>query len=171
VFHETARFAFARILEAHWRQVYAEYRGIRSELTAWHERDLHDGGWQVFGLFDFPHGRAIEANIARCPFTASLAHEHVPRHGAVGFSVLAPGTRISAHRGYQGEFLRCHLGLQIPTGDCGLRMSDQVRRWATGRVLVFDDRAMHEAWNLTGEERVVLLIDFVPDGHPGSEGD
>lgn len=28
---------------------------------------------------------------------------------------------------------------------------------------VFDDRVTHESWNLTDEERVVLLIDFVPE--------
>ena len=31
-----------------------------------------------------------------------------------------------------------------------------------GRVLVFDDRAMHEAWNLTDGARAILLIDFIP---------
>jgi hypothetical protein len=28
--------------------------------------------------------------------------------------------------------------------------------------LVFDDRVEHEAWNLTPEPRIVLLLDFVP---------
>lgn len=28
--------------------------------------------------------------------------------------------------------------------------------------VVFDDRVEHEAWNLTPEPRIVLLLDFVP---------
>jgi beta-hydroxylase len=69
---------------------------------------------------------------------------------------------VVPHRGYQGEFLRCHLGLEVPAGDCALRVGGEVRRWAEGRSLVFDDRLEHDAWNLTPHERVVLLIDFVP---------
>ena len=76
--------------------------------------------------------------------------------------MLSPRTRIRPHTGYQGDFLRCHLGLEIPQGDCGLRVGDTTRRWEESRVLVFDDRAEHEAWNMSDAPRVVLLIDFVP---------
>ena len=131
-------------------------------MELWFERELYGEGWQVFGLFDFPHGRPIATNVAKCPVTAALVAEHVPRHGAAGFSVLAPRTRIRPHVGYQGDFLRCHLGLEIPDGDCGLRVGDTTRRWEEGRVLVFDDRHDHEAWNMSDASRAVLLIDFVP---------
>ena len=153
---------FAAVLEAHWPTIRDEFRGVRHELIDWFERELYGEGWKVFGLFDFPHGRPIAANVAKCPVTASLIAEHVPRHGAAGFSVLAPRTRIRPHVGYQGDFLRCHLGLEIPDGDCGLRVGDTTRRWDEGRVLVFDDRADHEAWNMSDAPRAVLLIDFVP---------
>ena len=116
----------------------------------------------MFGLFDFPHGRPIDANIVKCPITAGLIARHAPKHGAAGFSVLEPRTRIRPHHGYQGEFLRVHLPLTIPAGDCGIRVGAETRRWETGTVTVFDDRAEHEAWNETDEERVVLLVDFIP---------
>lgn len=162
MFHPAGAFEFAAVLERRWPTVYQEYLGIRDALIDWFERELYDEGWKVFGLFDFPHGRAIDANVARCPVTAALVAEHLPTHGAAGFSVLKPHTRIRPHVGYQGDFLRCHLGLEIPAGDCGLTVAGETRRWEPGRVLVFDDRALHEAWNLTGEDRAVLLIDFVP---------
>jgi len=76
--------------------------------------------------------------------------------------VLRPGTRIQPHSGYPGPFLRCHLALRVPAGDCALRVAGETRRWQEGDVLVLDDRVEHEAWNLTAEERVVLLFDFVP---------
>lgn len=135
---------------------------MRGELIDWFEKDLYGEGWKVYGLFDFPHGKAIPAGVARCPLTAGLVERHVPRHGAAGFSVLRPGTRIRPHAGYAGEFLRCHLALSVPAGDCGLRVAGETRRWREGEALVLDDRVEHEAWNLAGEERVVLLVDFVP---------
>lgn len=162
MFRAVTACSFAPVLEQHWRTIRDEFHGIRDELVDWFERELYGEGWKVFGLFDFPHGRPIASNVARCPATAALIIEHAPRHGAAGFSVLAPRTRIRPHVGYQGNFLRCHLGLDVPDGDCGLRVGDVTRRWQEGHVLVFDDRADHEAWNMTGTPRAVLLIDFVP---------
>ena len=162
-FINSARFPFAKVLEANWRAIRDEYLGVRAHLKAWPERKLYGEGWSVFGLYDFPSGAPIDANILRSPITASLVANNVPRHGAVGFSVLAAGTRISPHQGLQGEFLRCHLGLIIPKGDCSLKVNDEVRGWQEGHAMVFDDRLRHEAWNMTSEERVVLLFDFIPD--------
>ena len=155
-------FPFAEKLEASWREIYQEYLGIEDLLEPWVEAKLHDGGWRTYGIFGFPHGEAIPEAVERCPFTASLVEEHIPTHGAVGFSVLAPQTQIRPHEGYQGDFLRCHLGLRVPEGDCGLRVAGATQRWHDGRVLVFDDRNWHDAWNLTEHERVLLLIDFLP---------
>jgi aspartyl/asparaginyl beta-hydroxylase (cupin superfamily) len=163
VFYDPASFAFTAALERHWQTIYQEYRTIREALIDWEERELYGEGWQVFALFQFPRGEPIAGNVARCPFTASLVREQFPRHGAAGYSVLRASTRIQPHQGYQGNFLRCHLGLNIPDGDCGLTVNGETRKWDTGKVLVFDDRLTHEAWNLTTEERVIFLADFVAD--------
>ena len=162
MFHDPSGFAFAAPLRQHWRAIYAEYLGVADRLIDWFERELYGEGWKVFGLFDFPDGHTIADNVARCPLTAALLSTHVPRHGAAGFSVLRAGTRIQPHNGYAGRFLRCHLGLRVPAGDCALRVAGETRRWQEGDVLVLDDRAQHDAWNLTAEDRVVLLFDFVP---------
>lgn len=161
-FHDSADFSFVPALERRWEDVLREFEGIRPSLVPWHERKLYEEGWQVFALFGFPAGEPVEDHAERCPVTASLVREQIPRHGAAGYSVLAPGTRIHPHQGYAGEFLRCHLGLSIPPGDCGLRIESETRTWQAGRALIFDDRYWHEAWNLTDQERVVLLVDFVP---------
>lgn len=163
MFYDPNCFAFTESLERHWRAIYEEYLLISGDLMDWYERELYGKGWKVFGLFDFPRGQAMEANTKRCPFTAALATNHIRNHGAVGFSVLEPRTQIKPHQGYQGDFLRCHLGLKVPDGDCALRVAGETVRWEAGKVLVFDDRVTHEAWNLTDEERVVLLVDFVPE--------
>ena len=56
--------------------------------------------------------------------------------------------------------VRCHLGLQIPAGECGLRVGKETRRWQEGRSIVFDDFYEHEVWNRTAEDRIVLIVDL-----------
>lgn len=171
MFHHAEDFPFTRVLEAHADRIRAEAERILPLMVDWQETHLHDRCWQVFGLFGFPGGEALAEGVARCPFTANLITCHVPTHGAAGFSLLKPHSRILPHRGYAGRFLRCHLPLIVPHGDCALRVEDEVRVWTPGKCLVFDDRFEHEVWNFTPEPRIVLLVDFVParlEAGPGS---
>lgn len=161
--YDPKNYLFTASLEAGWREIYREYTGVRDLLIDWFEPELYGEGWKVYGLYDFPHGKPLAENIRRCPNTARLIERHVPHHGAAGFSVLKPGTQIKPHVGYAGNFLRCHLGLSVPSGDCALRTANEVHNWQEGRVMVFDDRQEHSAWNLTDAERVVLLVDFVAE--------
>jgi beta-hydroxylase len=165
VFYDPGSFTFTAPLESHWSCIYQEYQNIEEHLVDWVERELYGEGWRVYPLFQFPGGEPIAEHVSRCPLTAALVREHFPRHGAAGFSVLRPQTRIQPHQGFQGNSLRCHLGLRVPAGDCALTVNDMTRQWQNGKVLVFDDRFWHEAWNLTPEDRVILLVDFVPDSH------
>lgn len=162
MFYDGGTFPFTRILEANVEKIRAEALAVRHLMVDWVEHDLHDEGWQVYGLYNFPRGELLGDNAARCPATRDLIAEHMPTHGAAGFSLLKPQKRIRPHRGYQGKFLRCHLPLVVPPGDCALRVLGDVRRWEEGKCFVFDDRVEHEAWNLTDAPRIVLLIDFVP---------
>ena len=165
MFYDPAAYPFTAALEQHWQRVHDEYRTVREHLWDWTEKDRYtDGAWKVLMLYSLPDGNPIEENVRRCPFTAALVRDHVAGLGVVTFSVLHPGTRIEPHKGHEGwKFLRGHLALHVPPGDCGLRVGGETRRWETGKVLVFDDQAEHEAWNLTADERVVLLFDFLPE--------
>lgn len=163
MYYDKENFPFTARIEQNWERIYAEFLAIREELTEWVERELYDNSWRLFMMYDFPHGKPVQQNTDRCPFTASLIQELVPTHGVVTFSVLHPNTTITPHRGYQGDFLRCHLGLSIPEGDCILRVGGVDRKWEQGKTMVFDDRVEHAAWNKTNQERSVLLFDFVPE--------
>src|SRR5204862_6423626 len=59
---------------------------------------------------------------------------------------------------------RCQLGSTVPDGNCWLRVGDETRQWHEGQCLVFDDYLEHEAWNHTGHDRIVLIVDL---WHPG----
>jgi beta-hydroxylase len=167
-FPDAATFGFIAELEANWETIHREFRSVEHAAADYLETHLYDKGWQVFGLWNLPHREAFKGAAERCPATAALIERLVPTHGAVAFSVLQPGTRIHPHRGRPGPYLRCHLGLEVPAGDCAIRVAGERRRWETGRALVLDDRLEHEAWNATRERRVVLLFDFIPPQAPRS---
>ena len=152
-------FPFAKVLEEHWETIYAEFQNLGAhQLDDWHQKDLYGDGWKVFGLYSFPEGEKLNEEL--CPFTTRLIEEHIPHHGACGFSILYPGTEIKPHVGYEGNFLRCHLGLKIPE-DCAIEVNGIERSWEEGKVMVFDDTYEHSAWNLSDEIRIILLIDFI----------
>lgn len=85
---------------------------------------------------------------------------------SAGFSKMTAGTHILPHRGVPANMLRLHLGIDVPSGDLGIKVLGETRTWDNGKVLIFDDRVMHEAWNKSDEDRVILIVDFVYD-HPG----
>jgi beta-hydroxylase len=155
------KYSFIKQFEDNWQRIYKEYLQVNKLLTEWPEQHLYGKGWEVFGLFDFPNGNEIIENTQLCPVTASLI-KNIHCHGAAGFSKLSAGTVLKPHCGYRGDFLRMHLGLEIPVGDCGLRSEDQIYRWSQGKTFVFDDRLMHDAWNKTNYDRVILIVDFIP---------
>jgi aspartate beta-hydroxylase len=84
--------------------------------------------------------------------------------GLAYVSRMRAATHIQAHRGPTNLRVRCHLGIQVPDGDCAIRVGPQTRRWQDGRCLVFDDYFEHEAWNHTEQDRIVLIVDL---WHPG----
>ena len=164
MFYNNENFDFVQSFEKNWKKIYSEYLAIRTNLVDWPEKNLYNGNWEVFGLFDWPTGKELTDNSKHCPFTTELIKKSFKNsHGAAGFSRLMPKTKISPHTGYKGKFLRAHLGLEIPEGDCHLQVCDEKRKWNQGNMLIFDDKLLHSAWNLTDKERIVLLIDFYYD--------
>ena len=75
------------------------------------------------------------------------------------FSLLRPRARIAPHTGVQNTRLVCHLPLIVPPG-CGFRVGNEIRQWEEGKLLIFDDTIEHEAWNDSGEDRMVLIFDI-----------
>ncbi len=159
MFYDNALFPFTETLEQNWEAIRDEYYGLKEhQLQNWFEEDLYEGDWKVFGLFAWPSGMKV-SGADSCPLTTSLIEQNIPTHATAGFSILKPKTEIKPHVGYQGNFLRCHLGLIVPT-HCGINVNGDTREWEEGEVVVFDDTYEHFAWNKSDLERVVLLIDF-----------
>lgn len=120
-----------------------------------------EAAWDAF--FFYRHGERYDANCARCPRTSGLLdtlplvriRDHAPE---TLYSVLRPGTHILPHRGVTNTRLVTHLPLIVPP-DCALRVGGQTHVWEEGRCVTFDDTFEHEAWNRSGQTRVVLIMD------------
>jgi beta-hydroxylase len=166
-FFELDDFPFVATLEHNWTLIRGEVARLmmRKDLAAFHETNADaltvamDRGWRTAPLLAY--GFRSEALIAQCPETWRLL-QAVP--GLVGamFSVLEPGRFLPPHRGPYNGLLRLHLGLIVPDDPekVGIRVVDKISPWEEGRALIFDDTLEHEAWNDSGQSRVVLLVDF-----------
>jgi aspartyl/asparaginyl beta-hydroxylase (cupin superfamily) len=174
-FYERSLFPWLGTVEAATADIRAELLEVMKEKDAFRpyveaveRRPQGDEGgmlgnldWSAFYLVK--NGATVTENAARCPRTlAALAEaplSYVPnRSPSVLFSLLRPGAHIPAHNGFVNTRLICHLPLVVP-GKCALRVGNEIREWVEGKALVFDDTMEHEAWNRSGETRVVLLFD------------
>ena len=144
------------------------YPAIRHELLAVSQTEFHaeaeklerKGSWDVLHFFE--RGRKNEQNSALCPVTVDVIEQHATVTTLAGLayaSKMASGTHVAAHCGPTNLRLRCHMGIQVPVGDCALRVGSEVRGWEQGKCIVFDDSLEHEAWNHTDGTRLVLIVD------------
>jgi aspartyl/asparaginyl beta-hydroxylase (cupin superfamily) len=129
-------------------------------LDQWRELN-HSLRWGAYHLMLY--GEAVAENVARVPKTmaaiAGLPQPRIPRRSpAAMFSVLQPKTRIPPHTGVANTRLVVHLPLIVPEG-CAFRVGGETRPWREGEAWVFDDTIEHEAWNDSGERRVILICD------------
>jgi beta-hydroxylase len=172
-------FPFLRNLEHNWTEILAELESLLykeaecgiSLFQPWHEEDIYEGDWDVYGLYY--KKKKLKENCERCPKTTALL-ETIPDLVTAGFSSLAPGTHIVPHHGQDNTILRCHLGLIVPkplpdydrraTGiltanTCALRVGSEMYYWEPGQTFMFDDTEEHEAFNFGDRTRFVLLVD------------
>jgi aspartyl/asparaginyl beta-hydroxylase (cupin superfamily) len=167
-FLESRKFAFVDALEAHWIEIRQECLSLPSDsFEPWVQREMYGEGWSVYGLIAF--GERIEDALRDCPKTASLLGR-VPGLTTAGFSRLAPGAHIRPHVGWVRTVYRLHMGIVVPP-NCALRVGAETRPWREGACLVFDDTVEHEAWNRSGDSRIVLLLDFLRPGVDASNID
>lgn len=160
--HEPHGFPIVQSLEDSYEVIRDEIMKLSDEdFQSESEKIARKGNWDVF--FFYERGKKNEENCARCPTIASIidSNETVKTlAGLMYVSRMRPDTYIAPHRGPTNMRLRCHLGIQIPNGDCGLRVGNDVGTWKQGQCVVFDDFYEHEAWNRTLEDRIVLIIDL-----------
>jgi aspartate beta-hydroxylase len=167
--YDPHEFPLAVYLEANFPAIRDEIRAL--DPSGFHresERIGRSGDWDV--AFFYERGRRRDELCEACPVTARGIDAYPAMRtitGLIYLSRMRGGTHIAAHRGPTNLRVRCHLGIEIPSGDCAIRVGDETRQWEEGRCLVFDDFFEHEAWNHTTQDRIVLIVDL---WHPGLSG-
>lgn len=133
----------------------------------WVEKNLYqesnEFGWDVAPLMI--GGVRIPERCKKFPFLFELVGK-ISGVISVSYSLLKPGTHIVPHKGYDDyseKMYRFHMGIIVPEGDIGIRVEKDIRKWQNGKSFVFDDFMIHEAWNFTCKNRLVLIIDFLKD--------
>ncbi|MDH3616319.1 MAG: aspartyl/asparaginyl beta-hydroxylase domain-containing protein, partial [Gammaproteobacteria bacterium] len=133
-----------------------------AHLTREVENLVDSTDWGALFLWDY--GRLVPEAAAIFP-KAIEALEAAPLPVIPGqapmalFSKLTPDTRIPAHNGLLNTRLICHLPIIVPENCGALRVGNEEKPWVEGEMLIFDDSIEHEAWNESGEERVVMLFE------------
>jgi aspartyl/asparaginyl beta-hydroxylase (cupin superfamily) len=126
--------------------------------------DLVDNDdWGAYYLWHYGDKSAEAEELCPAAFKAleAVPQPDIPGQAPVAlFSKLRPKTRIPPHNGMVNVRLICHLPL-ILRENCGaIRVGNEARPWVEGELLIFDDSMLHEAWNDSDSERVVLLFDI-----------
>jgi aspartyl/asparaginyl beta-hydroxylase (cupin superfamily) len=167
-FFDPSHFKWVEGIENAWQVILTELRKLledRDRIPNFQDVSADQAvltqgtDWKTFFLYAYGH--KLEDNCARCPLTVKEL-QRIPGMKTAMFSILAPGKHIPEHRGPYRGVLRYHLGLVIPVeaSACRIRVRDDVRHWSAGKSLIFDDSHLHEVWNDTHEERIVLFVDF-----------
>lgn len=116
--------------------------------------------WKTFSFFFWKW--KMKKNMRKCPETIKVL-DNIPHIVSASISILEPGVTIKPHRGDTNAIVRFHLPLFVPEGlpNCGFEVAGTKKAWQEGKVLAFNDSAVHTAWNLTDKKRYVLLIDVM----------
>ncbi|MBO9353630.1 lipid A hydroxylase LpxO [Bordetella petrii] len=154
-----------RALDDHW-EVIREEAVKMAELRRIKAAERHDDigfnsffkyGWKRFYLkwYDARHPSAEEL----CPRTVALL-KGLPKVKAAMFAELPPGGKLNRHRDPFAGSLRYHLGLVTPNDDgCHIIVDGETYSWRDGESVVFDETYVHEAYNHTDANRIILFCD------------
>ncbi len=162
-FYDVERFPAALRVRERWRMIRDEYaenvaRGTDHVVDVFNPTGPKIPGWRSvnFQTYLWRYHRARRA----FPKTVALL-ESIPNVTSAFINVLEPHSAIHAHGGDSQTVVRFHMGLDVPSGDCGVRVGPERRQCSNGNVLAFCDAHDHEAWNATDQRRVVFIFDVL----------
>lgn len=76
----------------------------------------------------------------------------------VFFARQKAGTGIKSHTDHANFIQTSHLGLDVPEGQCWIKVGDHTRNWMNGKAIVCDTSFMHETQNDGDKDRYILIM-------------
>jgi beta-hydroxylase len=116
--------------------------------------------WNALVLYAYGHKNKVA--LESFSSIASILEREEEKIKMMMFSVLQPGMKIPSHMGNNYHVLRGQLCIENEEPEkTNLKVMNTNVKLNEGDVVVFDDTFLHEAWNNSAKDRVVLIIDFV----------
>lgn len=86
---------------------------------------------------------------------------NVKRLKNVTFSLLPANTTRHMHNIHNKDLFRAHIPIILPenVGECGICVEKECRTWEYDDFLLLDENLMHQVWNNSSTDRIILLID------------
>ena len=152
-------------LRSHWEEIRDEAIKVSESGDIKASKDLDDVGFNSFfktGWTRFYlkwYGNPLPSAERLCPRTIELLSNTKTIRAAM-FAKLPSGGLLSKHRDPFAGSLRYHLGLVTPNSDDCFILVDGIKHsWRDGEDVLFDETYIHEAYNNTDTDRIVLFCD------------
>ena len=86
---------------------------------------------------------------------------NVKRLKNVTFSLLPANTTRHMHNKHNKDLFRAHIPIILPekVDECGICVEKECRTWKYNDFLLLDENLMHQVWNNSNSDRIILLID------------
>ncbi len=114
--------------------------------------------WKTLGLQD----RSVWSEELREEFPETiraLESNGVPSC-EVFFAKQGANSGLLPHSDKNNFIITCHLGLDVPEGDCHIQVGNEKYYWKNGKTCIFDTSIFHQTRNDSDRVRYVLLIRF-----------
>ncbi len=153
------------VLRNNWEIIRNEAVALSDQGAIKRSEKLDDAGFNSFFKFGWTrfylkwYGDALPSAERDCPKTVALLKQ-VPDVKAAMFAKLPSGGLLTQHRDPFAGSLRYHLGLSTPNSDdCFILIDGCKHVWRDGEDVLFDETFIHEAYNNTERDRIVLFCD------------
>lgn len=137
-----------------------------------------DSSWRLYPLI--LNQVIIEHTANHCPNTMNILSKVSNRILNAGFSLLEPNSTTKLHMDYNDKFYRLHIPMIIPQNNKNLnniildktcvdkklavfQVENEYLAWSEDNYFIFNDLCLHNAWNWTDENRIVLLVDLLKE--------
>ena len=112
--------------------------------------------WRTLVLQD--RGIWEESNIKIFPRTHKLMVDIEAPTLEVFFARQDAKTGIASHTDNSNFIQTTHLGVDVPEGECWIKVGEHTRNWMNGKIIICDTSFMHETSNDSEKDRYVLIM-------------
>lgn len=165
-FYDKNQFEWTELLEHNYEIIKKEIQDYinknDNEIKPYFNKNLvtKENSWRTFAFSLWCW--KVNKTSKECPKTNEIINQ-IPNLISACISILEPEVEIKRHRGDTNAIVRAHLALEAPVQlpDCGFEVNNQQKSWEEGKIFIFNDAAIHNAWNRSKKRRYVLLIDVL----------